>query len=90
MNSGLSQELCSKRYSQGHTSEEHSHTHKTGGEKLLDVVLGGALGFSVSSQVHRRDLRPPPTELVMVRPFPPLNTNFGLQLERRVRDRNCP
>lgn len=62
------------------------NTHMTGGEKLLDVVLGGALGFSFSLQADHRDLRPPPTVLVMVRPFPPLNTNFGLQLERRVRE----
>lgn len=75
------------RNSQGHTVQKDTHDR---GDKLLDVVLGGALGFSVSLRTDRRDLRPPPTALVMVRPFPPLHTNFGLQLERRVRDRNCP
>ncbi|KAA0714031.1 Ataxin-7-like protein 2 [Triplophysa tibetana] len=33
---------------------------------------------------------PPPTGLVMGSSFPPLYTNFGSQLERLVRDHNCP
>lgn len=68
-----------------HFRRTHTHTRDRGQKT---VVLGGVwlFGFFANGLL---DLRPPPTALVMVRPFSFLHTNFGLQLEGHVRERTA-